>query len=269
MTEITFSFGENWRDFLSAADEDAIDFAVTDIEQWLGPESFESRTVLDIGCGSGLHSLAFHLKGASKLVSFDYDPHSVSATRSLWEQAGQPANWTVRRESILDDAFVGTLGTFDIVYAWGVLHHTGNMWKAIENAFALTAEGGVCWLALYQKGPRYERDLALKKRFNRGSAATKKLMIWQFILRTMAYRASQGRNPLRWNERKARGMDVYHDIVDWLGGLPYEVATVDELLVAGQQHGFEPMKVFEASEGGCSVVTLRRTASQGSSPGQT
>jgi SAM-dependent methyltransferase len=258
MTEITFSFGENWRDFLSAADEEAIELAGADIEHWLGAESFESRTVLDIGCGSGLHSLAFHLKGASQLVSFDYDPHSVSATRSLWERAGRPGSWTVRRESILDDDFVATLGTFDVVYAWGVLHHTGNMWKAIENAFALTSEGGVCWLALYQKGPRYARDLALKERFNRAPAMVKKLMIWQFILRTMAYRASQGRNPMRWNERKARGMDTYHDIVDWLGGLPYEVATVDEVLAAGERHGFEPMTVLEASEGGCSVVTLRR-----------
>jgi SAM-dependent methyltransferase len=259
MTEITFSFGENWRDFLSAADEEAIDLARADIEQWLGAEGLEGRTVLDIGCGSGLHSLAFHLKGASKLVSFDYDPQSVSATRSLWERAGRPANWTVRRESILDEDFVAALGKFDVVYAWGVLHHTGNMWKAIENAFTLTAEGGICWLALYQKGPRYARDLALKQRFNRAPAKIKKLMIWQFIVRTMAYRAVQGRNPMRWNERKARGMDTYHDIVDWLGGLPYEVATVDEVLAAGEQRGFAPMKVLEASEGGCSVVTLRRT----------
>jgi SAM-dependent methyltransferase len=269
MTEITFSFGQNWRDFLSAADQEAIDLARVDIEHWLGTESLETRTVLDVGCGSGLHSLAFHLKGASKLVSFDYDPHSVTATRSLWEGAGRPASWTVRRESILDDAFVAALGTFDVVYAWGVLHHTGNMWKAIENTFALTAEGGICWLALYQKGPRYARDLALKQRFNRAPATIKKLMIWQLILKTMAYRASRGGNPLRWNERKERGMDSYHDIVDWLGGLPYEVASVDELLAAGDARGFEPIDVLEALEGGCSVVTLRRRVAQRASPDQT
>lgn len=259
MSEITFSFGENWRDFLSVADERAIELARADITQWLGPDGFEKQRFLDIGCGSGLHSLAFHLGGASELVSFDYDPHSVSATTTLWEKAGRPENWTVLHASILDDAFVATLGTFDVVYAWGVLHHTGSMWKAIENAFALTAEGGVCWLALYQKGPRYPRDLALKKRFNRASPVRKKLMIWRFVLRTMAYRARHGRNPLRWNERKARGMDTYHDIIDWLGGLPYEVATVDEVVEAARPHGFEPIEVLEVSEGGCSVVTLRRS----------
>jgi SAM-dependent methyltransferase len=268
MSDITFSFGENWRDFLSGADEQAIELAGADIAHWLGADSFEHRRVLDIGCGSGLHSLAFHLRGVSELVSFDYDPHSVSATRSLWEGAGSPANWTIKEESILNDDFVATLGTFDVVYAWGVLHHTGNMWKAIENAFSLTAEGGVCWLALYQKGPRYSRDLALKERFNRASPATKKLMIWRFILRTMAYRALHGRNPLRWNERKARGMDTYHDIVDWLGGLPYEVATVEELVTAARKHGFEPVEALEVSEGGCSVITLRRSGARNGSVGQ-
>jgi SAM-dependent methyltransferase len=262
MSEITFSFGENWRDFLAGADEDAVELAAADIADWLGPDGFENRRVLDIGCGSGLHSLAFHLKGASELVSFDYDPHSVSATRSLWERSGRPANWTVQEASILDDEFVASLGTFDVVYAWGVLHHTGAMWKAIENAFSLTADGGVCWLTLYQKGPRYERDLALKKRFNHASPARKKLMVWRFVLRTMAYRAAHGRNPLRWNERKARGMDTYHDIIDWLGGLPYEVATVDELVAAARPHRLEQVKVLEVSEGGCSIVTFRRSTGE-------
>jgi hypothetical protein len=165
MNDITFSFGENWRNFLSGADEQAIELAGADIAHWLGANSFENRRVLDVGCGSGLHSLAFHLKVASELP------------------------------------------------------------------------------------------------------ATKKLMIWRFILRTMAYRALHGRNPLRWNERKARGMDTYHDIVDWLGGLPYEVATVEELVTA-RQHGFERIEALEVSEAGCSVVTLRRSGARNGSVGQ-
>ena len=255
---VTFSFGENWQQFLASVDHHALVSAKADLDSWLGEDTVEGKSVLDVGSGSGLHSLAFHLSGAANVVSFDYDERSVKATRSLWNQAERPSNWTVCRGSVLDGAFVRSLGSFDIVYAWGVLHHTGDMWAAVRNASVAVREGGLYWLALYQKGPRYEQDLRRKRRYNSGPRWVQRLMEAELIARTMAYRARHGRNPLRWNHMTSRGMNVYHDIVDWLGGLPYEVASADEVVATCRTLGFELLRSQEAREGGCSVYLFRR-----------
>lgn len=244
-TPVTFSFGENWKSFLQKAPAEAFQLADQDIRRWLGPVGAEGLHVLDIGCGSGIHSLCFFGQGAAEVVSFDIDPHSVEATRSLWQKAGNPAQWNVLHGSVLDGDFLNRLGLgrFDLVYAWGVLHHTGAMWQAVANACQMVAPQGRLWLALYVKTDAYPRELALKQRYNRASWLGKKGMVWRWIARIMWQRYQNGQNPLAWNERRIRGMDVYHDIVDWLGGLPYEVASEEEVVEFCGRRGFVPERV--------------------------
>jgi 2-polyprenyl-6-hydroxyphenyl methylase/3-demethylubiquinone-9 3-methyltransferase len=254
----TFAFGKNWQSFLETLSPDAVDGARRDIEDWLGSRGIRNRTVVDVGCGSGIHSLCFHMLGAARVVSLDVDVQSVSATRSLWERAGGPANWQVLHGSALDKPFLASLGTFDIVYSWGVLHHTGSMWQAVSNVAGLVADAGVFWLALYVKGPRYAEDLALKQRYNAASALGRKSMIARRVAHRMWRLLRQGRNPLAWNERKERGMDTYHDIVDWIGGLPYEVASRDETVSFLGARGFALERVNEYPERWNNIYLLSR-----------
>src|SRR4051812_20612575 len=114
---ITFSFGKNWRDFVETVSAETLRSAMSDITEWIRPERVAGRTVLDIGCGSGIHSLCYHSLGAKELFSFDVDPYSVESTRLLWKKAGEPANWHVVPGSVLDDRFAGGLGQYDIVYS--------------------------------------------------------------------------------------------------------------------------------------------------------
>jgi 2-polyprenyl-6-hydroxyphenyl methylase/3-demethylubiquinone-9 3-methyltransferase len=144
----------------------------------------------------------------------------------------------VEHGSILDKNYVRSLGQFDIVYSWGVLHHTGAMWEAVENCASFVAPGGVFWIALYEKGPRYAKDLALKKRYNAASKLGKRWLIGRWILRIMLGRLKRGQNPFTWNEQWDRGMNVYHDIIDWLGALPYEVASEDEVVMFARKRRF-------------------------------
>ncbi|MFQ5691211.1 MAG: class I SAM-dependent methyltransferase [Gemmatimonadota bacterium] len=251
--EITFSFGQNWQDYLSSVSLADTQRAIQDIEYWLGSSSVVGKRIADIGCGSGIQSLAFHLLGARHVHSVDVDPKSLEASRTLWDEAQRPPNWTISHGSILDQAFVETLGRWDVVYAWGMLHHTGRMWEALRNAATLVDRGGRLWISLYVKGPHYTRDLVLKKRYNAASPLGKRWILYRRIGRLMLRRVRRGKNPFGWNEKRPRGMNVYHDLVDWLGGLPYEVASEDEVVRFGRGCGLILERIEVRREVGCSV----------------
>jgi 2-polyprenyl-3-methyl-5-hydroxy-6-metoxy-1,4-benzoquinol methylase len=255
LDKITFSFGKNWKDFLATVDDHVVVEAGKDIEEWLGTENIRGKSIVDIGSGSGLSSLCMYQCGCRRLVSFDYDPHSVEATKLLAERAGSPENWEILEGSILDEALINRLGTFDIVHSWGVLHHTGDMWKAIDKAIRLCALDAVFFISLYAGGDLYEEHLALKRRFNAADDATKKEMVLK-QLRSMdvSYKAYHSDSIAR----DPRGMTQYHDAVDWLGGLPYEVAQVSEVVLFGTNRGLRPLRVFERGQGGCSVYLFKK-----------
>lgn len=254
--EITFSFGQNWSDFITEVTDQEVESASKDLKEWLSPSGVEGKTVLDIGSGSGIHSLSFLLMGAASVRSFDIDPLSVQATRTLWEKAGKPANWIVCDGSVLDKSFLKTLGRFDLVYSWGVLHHTGAIWEALNNVSELVKLGGRLFISLYASGPRYESDLVLKRKYNTTSPLGKRLMEWRWIANLMYGRLIRFRNPFAWNEKRERGMNVYHDLIDWLGGLPYEVASEDETVVFFRKNGFILERIKVNGEGSCNIYVF-------------
>src|SRR3712207_3811365 len=133
---IRFAFGKNWQSFVDTAlNSQRIVKAAASLRRLLNLEHLCGRTFLDIGCGSGLFSLAACLLGAERVIAFDYDTDSVDASRAVRARAGIPAErWSIEQGSILDRAFLDTVHPADIVYSWGVLHHTGAMWQALDNA---------------------------------------------------------------------------------------------------------------------------------------
>ena len=253
----TFSFGRNWKSYSRFVSEDSIKAAEQDILNWLGPDAAAGKSIVDVGCGSGIHSLCFYRLGAQRLVSLDVDPHSVECAQRFKREAGEPANWQVLHASILDDA-TRKLGEFDIVYSWGVLHHTGQMWTAIENASRLAKpRNSKLWISLYAKGPIYPRHLKTKQLYNRLPGPLRHAMVMVFLLRRWrkAHRAGKKLRDWFWH---GRGMNAYHDAVDWLGGLPYEVASVDEVQTFLGERGWTLERVSEVPEGQCSVYLFRR-----------
>lgn len=194
--------------------------------------------MLDIGCGSGLHSYAAFRSGARKISSFDYDPNSVEATRYLWDKAGRPSHWTIQRGDALDEAFMASLGEWNFVYSWGVLHHTGAMWRAVKNAQARVAPGGQFYIALYAKDvqPEAEMWLRVKKEYvSKGWLNRRRLeawYIWNYYIYRDVKRLPEFLDRLS-THKKSRGMSLMTDLRDWLGGWPMEFAgdqeTVDLL----------------------------------------
>src|SRR5688572_6917957 len=144
-----FAFGENWRRFLKWLNDDRIALAEDSLRVLLDSSTLSEKKFLDIGSGSGLFSLAARRLGA-RVRSFDYDFESVACTAALRERyCPNDPEWIVERGSVLDEPYLSRLGTFDVVYSWGVLHQTGDMWRALEYVHKLVAPGGRLVIAIY------------------------------------------------------------------------------------------------------------------------
>lgn len=232
-----YGFGKNWASFIDKDFNAArLDLARRHLLGFLKLKEMNGLTFVDIGCGSGLHSLAAFQAGAEKIVSIDYDDESVKTTRHLHEQAGSPENWMILNGSVLDIDFMRTLGRFDIVYSWGVLHHTGEMWRAMDNVAGLMKDDGLLYISLYTSDvfivPSPEFWLNVKRLYNKSGDTVKTMM-------ELAYASVFAPGALFHHLKKVltkedaevrtRGMAFWTDVRDWLGGWPMEFARISEV----------------------------------------
>jgi len=241
---VRFQFGKNWHRFLEVLDEDRIAEAERSLKNMLEIPDFSGKGFLDIGSGSGLFSLAARRLGA-RVHSFDYDPQSVACTAELkCRYFPGDANWIVEEGSVLDDKYMKSLGKFDIVYSWGVLHHTGAMWQALANTAIPVTKGGRLFIAIYN-------DQGLKSKFWRtvkrfycssliGKACVIALFFPSFFLGGIIVDAVNKRNPTRRYKdyKKCRGMSAWSDWFDWLGGYPFEVAKSEQIFDFFKERGY-------------------------------
>ncbi|MCC7494654.1 MAG: glycosyltransferase [Fimbriimonadaceae bacterium] len=256
-----FAFGDNWRRFLESVTTTQMDQAVESLSRMLGVESLAGRRFLDLGCGSGLFSLAAARLGA-EVVSIDFDPTAVACVQALQARTGLA--WPAQQGSALDAAFLSTLGHFDVVYSWGVLHHTGDLWRAFALAAERVATGGLLFVSLYNdQGSASRRWSAVKRFYNRYPALqplTALAVAAWFESRWAWGRLKHLQNPLpfaHWRAHQAqRGMSMWRDHVDWAGGLPYEVARPEAVLARGRELGFTLVRLNLSPDHGASEYVL-------------
>jgi 2-polyprenyl-3-methyl-5-hydroxy-6-metoxy-1,4-benzoquinol methylase len=252
-----FGFGANWSRFLRHLDDERIREAEQSLQQMLGLQSLQGLRFLDAGSGSGLFSLAARRLGAS-VHSFDYDPQSVACTQALRQRyASDDAQWLVEEGSVLDAQYLASLGTFDIVYSWGVLHHTGQMWTALDNVSQRVRSGGRLFIAIYNDQGGISRYWTGVKRLYNRNALARALLIAvytpYFIGLRWVYRRLTGRGKIE------RGMTLWYDMLDWLGGYPFEVAKPEEVFRFLRTRGFTLREMTTAGRtGACNELVLQR-----------
>jgi 2-polyprenyl-6-hydroxyphenyl methylase/3-demethylubiquinone-9 3-methyltransferase len=252
--ELRFEFGRNWQSFVRRnLDDERIGIARDHIVSFLGRKDLTGLDFLDIGCGSGINSAAARSAGAGRIFSFDYDPNSVAATQSVRTRKGDQAAWQVQRGDVLDDAFMQSLGKWNFVYSWGVLHHTGEVWHAVDNASKTVADNGLFYIALYSADVEPNPDfwLRIKREYNQASAWKKNRMVWWYVWNYVLSRRLRRIPSLiskAINYRKSRGMSMLVDIRDWLGGWPMEYTRDADVVAFLDKRGFklENMKTGEA-----------------------
>jgi len=259
-----FAFGENWTDFLKVVDEDRVSLAVEGMRRLFPDDELRGARLLDIGCGSGLSALAAAHLGVASITAVDIDRNSVSATSRLLGENLPKARWSADVVSVFDLP----AGQFDVVHSWGVLHHTGDMWRAIRAASEQVKPRGLLALAIYRKTPlcgAWKVEKAIYSKAPRFiQAAMRALYLAGFTVVSLL----RGKDPFKYRREygSARGMSFMHDVHDWLGGYPYESAAPAEIRAFLADLGFElvrerllPANARGVLGSGCDEYVFRRS----------
>jgi SAM-dependent methyltransferase len=262
-----FEFGANWSRFLEVLSEQRIALAEQSLRNMLGVQTLQGQRFLDIGSGSGLFSLAARRLGAS-VHSFDYDPRSVACTAELKRRYFPgDADWVVEQGSALDQKYLRSLGLWDIVYSWGVLHHTGAMWEALGNVAPLVRPGGTLFIAIYNHQQVMTRVWHwVKRTYNKLPRGLRWLVLGPALIRLWGprtvYDLLRGKPFHTWRhyaEHGVRGMSAWRDVVDWVGGYPFEVARPEEIFRFYRARHFELRTLVTCGGGlGCNEFVFSR-----------
>lgn len=240
-----FAFGKNWAAYAKTISEAQIDESIRALSKLLGDVSLDGRRFLDIGCGSGLHSLAALRLGAGEVVATDIDVDSITTTKEILGLHAKGLSFSTKHESVFS-LNATDLGHFDVVYSWGVLHHTGDLLRAMKCAVSLVKPGGLFVFALYR---RIWMDWFWKVEKRWYSKASPR---FQFVSRSL-YSRLFGMGLLMRGRRMRdyatayhsnRGMSFEHDAHDWLGGYPYESISPAEVQRLMDSLGFSKVRTF-------------------------
>lgn len=264
---LRFRFGKNWSRFLRSLNDKRIKEAERSLVLMLGVKNLEGLRFLDAGTGSGLFSLAALNLGANQVTSFDYDADSVACAEYLNEKYGPFTNWDISRGSVLDTAWMDSLGKYDVVYSWGVLHHTGDMWRAMEEIAKRVRPGGLLYISIYNHRGLVTRGWSyIKRLYNAAPAPIRLIMGNAYFLWTASARVLAGtvRNTLSRDASShsvSRGMSAYYDAIDWIGGYPYEAAKPEEVFHFYRDRGFVLHEMNIKRGLGCNEFVFTLTAS--------
>ena len=259
-----FEFGQNWKKLLGRLTQERIDEAKHSLSDWLGMDNLSGKNFLDIGSGSGLFSLAARNLGA-EVFSFDYDPESVACTNHLKKMFyAKDDKWQVGAGDILNKEYLSCLDKYDIVYSWGVLHHTGNMYQAFANVDRLVADGGTLFISIYNdQGRRSRQWRKIKKLYNRCPQRLRFLILFPCFVRlwfpAFAYDFLRGKPFETWKDYvKNRCMSPWRDVVDWVGGYPFEVAKPEQIFDFFRKRGYRLDRLQTEGKGlGCNQFVFR------------
>lgn len=262
-----FDFGNNWADFsANALDDESVQRARQEFSALLERAGgVRGKSFIDIGFGQGLSLLSAAAEGA-RVVGVDINPKCGEVLRrNRVHFPGVVDDVPVVIGSILEDRTLERVreiapdhGRFDIVHSWGVLHHTGDMELAVRNAAGMVKPGGHFVVALYNRHWSSLPWLAIKYVYCKAPRVIQQLLVALlypviYVAKLLVTRADP--------RKQQRGMDFFYNVVDWVGGYPYEFASREEVLALVQPLGFQPVAFVPAEvPTGCNEFVFQRAS---------
>ncbi len=241
-----FKFGENWKNFSSLINNERLIAAEKSLIKLTNKKKLTNLSFLDIGCGSGLSSLAALKLNCKKTYSIDQDNDSIETTKKVLRLSGKK-NFKIEKKDLFD---LSEKEKFDIVYSWGVLHHTGHMYDAIIKSTKLLKHDGVLILALYKKTRLCNLWKIEKLLYKNAPKIIQKFLKLIFInlFRLAMFVKGRSFSDYLNNYKTKRGMDFFHDVHDWLGGYPYESISFEEMQVFMEKKDFKMIRSFQVKK---------------------
>lgn len=206
----TFAFGKNWLSFAKkAVTKEKIDSGRVHFRNLCAAINFQNKSFLDIGYGQGL-ALFYAAELGANVSGIDPDIQNIAAVKELKKYFDTNLSVEPINDSILNERFVKSSEDpgFDVVYSWGVLHHTGNLNSAIHNSIRLTKKDGFLVLAIYNRHWSSQIWKVIKWLYVVSPPTFKEFLILFFYLplkiATWVFVGKSHGNSMR-------GMDFYHD----------------------------------------------------------
>jgi 2-polyprenyl-3-methyl-5-hydroxy-6-metoxy-1,4-benzoquinol methylase len=260
-----FAFGQNWASYSAIIDDARVAQAERGLVRLLGEDGLAGKSFLDIGCGSGLHAVAAARLGAARIVAVDLDPVAVETARAVLRQHAPQIPSDIRQSSVFELA-PETSGAFDVVYSWGVLHHTGAMHEALQRAAQAVAPGGRFAFALYHRTRMCGFWRREKRWYAAASPRAQRVAraIYTALLRLRVGLTGGDFRAYVANYHSQRGMEFGHDVHDWMGGYPYESISAPEVEAFMRGIGFAHVRSFTSPltiglfGSGCDEYVYRR-----------
>lgn len=119
----------------------------------ISDDQFRGKRCLDAGCGGGRASVLMAQLGAAEVVSYDFTPRNIETTTRHAKLFGYENVIKPRLGSLVDVPFEDQ--SFDVVWCNGVLHHTIDPTRTLEEVTRVLKVGGSLWLYLYGSGGLY------------------------------------------------------------------------------------------------------------------
>ena len=255
MSNQRFSFGSNWNEFIdnsitNKSFDRKLKYCINHLSNTFS-KSIDKKIFIDIGCGSGLFSLAAIKLNASKVLSFDFDLNSVNTTNKLLSLKGvdkEKANslqHDIRNEIILSN-YLNAEQSKKIqkfIYCAGVVHHTGNVYLSMDNVSKLANnKNDEIFISIYNKIPVLTFLWWLEKKIYINVGIWRRLALFIWLFAWSSYWILKLQNPIKNIQRYGdndRGMSFLTDAKDWLGGYPYEPLYKEDVIAFFKKRNFE------------------------------
>ena len=203
------------------------------------PQDIEGKSVLDAGCGTGIFSIIFARNGAASVLGIDISEGSLETAKAL-KTKFDLENASFQKQDMLDLPFADE--SFDIVWAWGTVHHTTDPFKAMSELIrVLRAEGSIL-LAVYTRTRVTFLHEIIRKALVRTPRKT-----WKALSKILALVLSPVVYFFKKREKSRKGEKLEELIMDWYFVPIRHYYYPEEIKVFLEEQGFTIEKYLPAS----------------------